>query len=215
MMCEYVFGYLLLIERRILNRWQSQLKGKWDNSSTGTLKDKLFGLLGVGTIGSKLAETAHHFGMRVYGYTRKSETCTDVDRYFHGESLCDFAANIDYLVCTLPGTPATNRIVDAEFLGALPPKAWLVNIGRGSTVNEDALVNSLNDGSLAGAILDVFEEEPLPPDHALWYTPNTFITSHTAALNYPADIASIFINNYKLFIQGEPLLYQVNFVLGY
>jgi len=215
MMCEYVFGYLLLIERRILTRWQSQLKGKWDNSTNGTLKGKLLGLLGVGTIGAKLAATAHHFGMNVYGYTRQSESCGDVDKYFHGDSWRDFATDLDYLLCTLPGTSATNGIVDIEFLAALPHRVWLINIGRGRVINENALVNSLNNGSLAGAILDVFEEEPLPPAHPFWSTPNTFITYHTAALNYPPDIASIFINNYKLFIQGEPLLYQVNFELGY
>ena len=215
MISEYVFGYVLMIERKILARWQAQLKLKWDDSSNSTLKGKIIGLLGVGTIGSHLATTAHHFGMRVYGYTRQSESCGEVDRYFHGKSWRAFAADLDYLVCTLPGTTTTKGIVDGEFLSALPRKAWLMNIGRGSTVNEPALVNALNNGSIAGAVLDVFVEEPLPTDNPLWSTPNTYITSHTAARNYPPDIATIFINNYKLFIQGEPLLYQVSFEQGY
>jgi phosphoglycerate dehydrogenase-like enzyme len=215
MMSEYVFGYLLMLERRILPRWQAQLNKKWDDRASGKLKGKIFGLLGVGTIGAHLAATAHHFGMRVYGYTRQSETCKDVDRYFHGDSWCTFAFDLDYLVCTLPGTTATKCIVDADFLAALPTKAWLVNIGRGITIDEPALVNALNNRALAGAILDVFAEEPLPPNHPLWSTPNTYITSHTAARNYPPDIASIFIENYNLFNQGEPLLYQVNFEKGY
>jgi phosphoglycerate dehydrogenase-like enzyme len=215
MMSEFVFGYLLMIERRILPRWQAQLNKEWDERPSGTLKGKIFGLLGVGTIGAHLAKTAHHFGMSVYGYTRYSESCNHVDRYFHGDSWHAFSADLDYLVCSLPGTNGTKGIVDAEFLSALPPKAWLVNIGRGSTLNELALVNALNNGMLAGAILDVFVEEPLPPEHPLWSTHNTVITSHTAARNYPPDIASLFINNYKLFIRGEPLLYQVNFEQGY
>lgn len=215
MMSEYVFGYLLMIEHRILLRWQAQLEGKWDGNPSGRLKGKLIGLLGVGTIGAHLATTAHHFGMRVHGYTRQSNTCADVDRYFHPDEILEFAADLDYLICTLPGTPATKGVVDAGFLSALPRKAWLVNIGRGSTVDESALVDALNCGSLAGAILDVFKEEPLPADHPLWHTPNTFITSHTAARNYLPDIAALFIENYKLFINGKPLLYQVDFEQSY
>lgn len=90
-----------------------------------------------------------------------------------------------------------------------------MNVGRGSTVDETALVKALTCGGVAGAILDICVEEPLPPDHPLWTTPNTFITSHTAARNYTPDIASIFINNYKLFIQGESLLNQENSERGY
>jgi phosphoglycerate dehydrogenase-like enzyme len=215
MISEYVFGYLLMIERRILSRWQSQLAGRWDDSPYSTLKGKLFGLMGVGTIGAHLAATAKHFGMRVYGYTYKTETCAEVDRYFHGNERLNFGADLDYLVCCLPGTAATASIVDEAFLAALPDRAWLVNIGRGTTVDETALVDALNNGYLAGAVLDVFMEEPLPRAHPLWSTPNTFITSHTAARNYLPDIASLFIENYKLFILGRSLLYQVNFERGY
>jgi phosphoglycerate dehydrogenase-like enzyme len=214
-MAEYVFGYLLMIERQVLPRWQSQLAGRWDNRLSGTLRNKVLGLMGVGSIGSHLAEIAHKFDMQVYGYTRQSEGCQAVDRYFHGDSLYEFASTLDYLVCSLPGTSATNNIVDENFLSALPVKTWLVNIGRGSTVNEVALVKALESHRLAGAVLDVYSEEPLPQEHPLWSTPNTFITFHTAAQNYPPDIARIFINNYKRFLEGQPLLFQVDFNLGY
>ncbi|OGO60090.1 MAG: hypothetical protein A2032_06335 [Chloroflexi bacterium RBG_19FT_COMBO_49_13] len=215
MMSEYVFGYLLMIERRILTRWQSQLNHKWDETPNGRLKGRRIGLLGVGTIGAHLASTAHHFGMRVHGYTRQSETCPDVDRYFHGEEILNFVAGLDYLVCSLPGTPVTRGLVNMSILSALPRTAWLVNIGRGSTVDETALVNALNSGSIAGAVLDVFNAEPLPDAHPLWCTPNTFITSHTAARNYLPDIAALFIENYKLLIGDKPLLNLVDFVQHY
>jgi len=215
MMSEYVFGYMLMIERQILPRWQAQLAGKWDDSSNSSLKGKSIGLMGVGTIGAHLAATGKHFGMRVYGYTDQTETCAEVDRYFHGDERLNFAADLDYLVCCLPGTTATAGIVDKVFLAELPKRAWLVNIGRGSTVVEAALVAALKNGSLAGAVLDVFMEEPLPRTHPFWSMPNIFITFHTAARNYPPDIASLFNDNYKLFILGKPLLYQVNFKRGY
>jgi phosphoglycerate dehydrogenase-like enzyme len=215
MMSEYVFGYMLLIERRILPRWQSQLKAKWDESPPGTLQGKQIGLLGVGSIGSHLAATAHHFGMGVLGYTRLSETCPDVDRYFHGDAILDFAACLDYLVCSLPGTPVTRAMINANFLSALPREAWLINVGRGNTVDETSLVAALRQGWIAGAVLDVLNEEPLPENHPLWRTPNTFLTSHTAARNYLPDIAALFIENYMLFINRKPLQHQVNFDLQY
>jgi phosphoglycerate dehydrogenase-like enzyme len=210
MMSEYVFGYILLVERRIIPRWQSQLTRTWDESPCATLFGKRIGLMGVGTIGSTLASTAHHFGMQVYGYTRESETCSDVDKYFHGNRLVKFATELDYVVCSLPGTPSTMGIINDGFLASLPSTTWLINIGRGSTVEESALAEALNRGAIAGAVLDVFIEEPLPANHPLWKTPNTFITCHTAAKNYPPDIASLFIENYKLLIDGKPLLYQVD-----
>ncbi len=215
MMSEYVFGYLLFIERRILARWQAQQRGEWDEQPYGMLKGRLLGLLGVGTIGAHLAHTAHQLGMQVHGYTRASENCRDVDRYFHPGRLLEFANDLDYLVCCLPGTPATHGMVDKAFLEALPTKAWLVNIGRGSTVDEMALVEALRQGSIAGAVLDVFSEEPLPGGHPLWTTPNTFITAHTAARNYPPDITKVFIENYQRYLRNEPLRYRVSFELGY
>ena len=215
MMSEYVFGYLLMIERNILARWQSQLSGKWDDRPHGTLKGKNLGLMGVGSIGAYIAYTAQHFAMHVCGYTLQTEGCKYVDKYFHGDNLTAFAENLDYLVCTLPGTSATRNIVDRDFLASLPPKAWLINVGRGSTIYETALVDALNNTRLAGAVLDVFSQEPLPPSHPLWSTPNTFITSHTAARNYLPDIAALFIQNYHRFILDQSLLYQVDFTKGY
>jgi phosphoglycerate dehydrogenase-like enzyme len=215
MMSEYVFGYLLLVERKILDRWQSQRAGKWDERPNGTLRGKLLGLMGVGTIGAHIAHTAKHFGLFVHGYTRQTETCAYVDRYFHAAELLQFAHDLDYLVCTLPGTSATRGLIDHHFLEALPKKAWLINVGRGSAIDENALADALHNGTLAGAVLDVFSQEPLPAKHPLWSAPHTFITSHTAARNYLPDIASLFVQNYQRFIRGAPLLYQVDFNQGY
>src|SRR5262245_56560054 len=215
LMSEYVFGYLLARERLIFAKHASQREGRWDPAPPGTLRGKQIGLLGVGSIGAALARTAKHFGMRVKGYTRSSERCPDVDAYFHGDDRAAFAADLDYLVCVMPNTGATRHLVDAEFLAALPPRAVFVNPGRGSSVDEAALVRALTEGRLAGAVLDVFQTEPLPADHPLWRAPNTIITSHTAALSFPEDIAPIFIENYRRLLAGQPLNYRVNFEAGY
>ena len=168
--------------------------------------------------------------MRVRGYTRSSASCAEIDEYFHGPStgsgasraasrdradLRRFAADLDYLVSVMPNTAATRHLVDAELLAALPPRAVFLNPGRGSVVDEAALVQALTEGRIAGAVLDVFQTEPLPADHPLWRTPNTIITSHTAALSFPEDIAPIFIENYARLLAGQPLKYRVDFEAGY
>ena len=215
LMSEYVFAYLLAHERRLLEKRASQQQRRWDPTPPGTLRGKRLGLLGVGTIGAALAATARHFGMRVSGYTRASEGCVDVDEYFHGDDRLAFAAGLDYLVTVIPNTPRTRRLVDAALLAALPSRAVFVNPGRGAVVDERALADALRRGDLAGAVLDVFEQEPLPSDHVFWTLPNVVITSHTAALSVPADIAPIFIDNYQRFVGGQPLRYQVDFDAGY
>jgi phosphoglycerate dehydrogenase-like enzyme len=211
LMTEYVFGYLLAHERLMFQKRDSQRAGRWDAAPPGTLRGKTIGLIGVGTIGAALAKTAKHFGMRVRGYTRASESCADVDAYFHGDDRLAFAAGLDYLVSIAPNTTRTRRLVDAALLAALPARAVFVNPGRGSTVDEPALAAALVEGRLAGAVLDVFEHEPLPADHLFWRTPNVVITSHTAALSVPVDIAPVFIDNYRRFAAGQPLRYRVDF----
>jgi phosphoglycerate dehydrogenase-like enzyme len=214
-MSEYVFGYLLLHERRIVERLEAQRESRWDTTLPGTLQGKTLGLVGVGSIGAHLAMTAKHFGMTVRGYTRASADCPQVDRYFHGDHRQAFATGLDYLVAVLPNTPGTRRLVDAEMLAALPPHAVVVNAGRGDTIDTTALIEALEQRRLAAAVLDVFEEEPLPPQHPLWRTRGVFISSHTAAPSFPSDIVGVFVDNYRRYARGETLRYQVDFDRGY
>jgi phosphoglycerate dehydrogenase-like enzyme len=215
LMTEYVFGYLLQHERRMFERYRAQQERRWDSSITGTLRGKTIGLLGVGSIGAVLANTSRHFNMTVRGYTRASESCPDVNSYYHGSQLIDFASGLDYLVCILPNTKETVRLVDAGLLGRLPAHAVFVNVGRGSTVDEAALVNALQNGRLAAAVLDVFDEEPLPTTHPFWRTPNLLMTFHTSAPSIPADLARLFIENYHRYAEGKTPLYAVDFEKGY
>lgn len=215
LMSEYVFAYLLAHERRLFEKAAAQREGRWDPAPPGRLAGRRLGLLGVGSIGAAIASTAQHFGMYVRGFTRASESSADVDEWFHGDDRTAFARGLDYLVTIVPGTPRTRHLVDRELLEALPPEAVLVNPGRGGVIDEMALAEALSSGRLAGAVLDVFQQEPLPPDHVFWRTPNLIITSHTAALSCPEDIAPIFIDNYRRWASGAPLRYVVDFELGY
>lgn len=214
-MSEYVFGYLLLFQRKILETRAAQQQGNWEQQILPGLEGKTFGLLGVGSIGAHLAATARHFGMRVLGYTRSSEDCPDVERYYHGAELNAFARELDVLVVVLPSTAWTRHLVNADFLSALPERAILFNIGRGQSLDEKALVEALRAGKIATAVLDVFEEEPLPAGHPFWSMPNVFVTPHDAAHSFPADLVRVFEENYRRYDAGLELKYRVDFERGY
>lgn len=214
-MSEYVFGYLLFLEKRMQDRIQAQQMREWRRTEPGVLRGKTIGLLGVGSIGMHLAGTAKHFGMNVRGFTRSSETGNLVDRYYHGGDLLEFVEGLDYLVSVLPRTKDTNTIVDERLLNVLPRHAVFINVGRGNAVDEPALERALKEGRLSAAVLDVFDQEPVPSDHPFWDTPNMYMTYHTSAISYPADITQVFIENYLLYIEGKPLKYVVDFDRGY
>jgi phosphoglycerate dehydrogenase-like enzyme len=215
LMSEFVFGYLLFIERRILERYQDQNNHLWNGKVTGSLRNKKLGLLGVGSIGAYIASTARHFGMQVKGYTKTSSSCVDVDEYFHEGELRKFITGLDYLVNCLPGTDETKGLVDASVLSWLPAHSVLINVGRGSSLDEQAVSEALFARQIAYAILDVFETEPLPFDHSFWNTPNLYITSHTAAPSFPSELAELFLENYQSFCDQRPLKYLVDFNKGY
>lgn len=232
LMSEFVFGYLLAHERKIFQRAEAQKNKDWDKSLTGTLRGKTIGLLGVGSIGAEVARTAKFFGMTVRGYTRASEASTGVDEYFHSmksmgllidrnpvqelaPGLHRFVAGLDYLVSILPNTKDTQKIINADLLNQLPTHALFINVGRGSAVDESALIEALENDKFAGAVLDVFEQEPLPKEHPFWTTKNLTMTFHTSAPSFPEDIAQVFIENYRLYVEGKPLKYVVEFERGY
>ena len=129
--------------------------------------------------------------------------------------MLEFTSGLDYLVSILPNTAETKKIVDAKVLNVLPPHALFINVGRGSAVDESALLEALNQHKIAGAVLDVFEQEPLPREHPFWETPSLTMTFHTSAPSLPEDIARVFIDNYQLYMQGKPLKYVVDFKQGY
>jgi phosphoglycerate dehydrogenase-like enzyme len=122
---------------------------------------------------------------------------------------------LDYLVSVLPNTHGTQKLVNASVFEALPAHAVFMNVGRGASVDEQALVDALHQNKIAAAILDVFEQEPVPQESPLWTTPNLLMTFHTSAPSLPEDLAKLFIENYKLFHAGIPLKHQVDFEKGY
>ncbi len=215
LMVEYVFAYLLGHERQLQAHWQSQRQRLWRGQRCGSLQAKTLGLLGLGSIGQDLAKAARLFGMQVVGCSRTAPAAGLVDRHYSSAQLIELVAQVDYLVCTLPSTPQTQNLLGQSVFARMKPTALLINAGRGDLIEDAALVDALVQGQIAGAVLDVFRQEPLPQGHPFWTAPNLVITSHTAAPSYPAYIAPIFIENMQRFEQGLPLRFEVDLQRGY
>ncbi|RDE22545.1 D-2-hydroxyacid dehydrogenase [Motiliproteus coralliicola] len=215
LMTEYVFAYLLAHERRLLERWQSQQQRRWDARPGAGLQGKTLGLLGLGSIGSHVAGVARAFGMRVLGCSRTPPKAGTVDKHFLSAELGQMLTEIDYLVCTLPSTPETRNLLDAAMLARMRAGAVLINAGRGDLIDDQALIEALQQQRLAAAVLDVFRQEPLPPEHSFWDQPNLLISSHTAAPSYPSQVVPIFLDNLQRFQRGQPLQFRVDLERGY
>lgn len=212
---EYVLGYLLAHELKLLERLGRQANRSWWPEPGGTLAGKTMGIMGTGSIGRHLAEVAGRFGLTVTGLNRGGGIAPGFERVFPVGRLAGFLAEADYLVCTLPQTPHSDGLLDADAFRALKPGCYLVNVGRGSVIDEDALLQALESGTLSGAVLDVFRQEPLPRNHPLWHAPETLVTAHVAAKSHARDIVEIFVENHHRFLRGEELRYRIEFERGY
>lgn len=214
-MAEYVLGYLLAQELRIFERLGRQAHRIWWPQASGTLQGKTLGIMGTGSIGACIANRAAPWGMKIIGFSRSGAAVEGFEEVFAADRLHEFLALPDYLVCVLPDTPGTRHLLDAGAFRAMPDHCYLVNVGRGSVIDEAALAEALSARELVGGVLDVFEREPLPEDSPLWDAPGLVVTGHVAAKSWPEDIARIFRENYLRYCEGKPLKYQVDFERGY
>ena len=214
-MSEYVMGYLLALERNFFAAYRNQQDRTWRRLPYKSLRGRLMGICGLGSIGRHLARTAEHFGLRVWGYKRTAETVAEAERVFTGPEFDEFLSQPDYIVNTLPSTPATIHLFDETAFRIMKATAVLINIGRGDAVVEEALIRALQQDMIGGAVLDVFEQEPLPEESPLWTLPNVIITPHNSGFSFPADIVGLFAENYGRFSKGRPLFYRVDFKRGY
>jgi len=214
-MSEYVMGYLLAHELKVLERMKQQREHNWFKDVSGALREKRLGIMGTGSIGRHIAQTATVFGIKVTGLNRSGTASPVFEDVLPVGRLHDFLKETDYLVSTLPQTDDTDDLLDGVALAKLPAHAYFINIGRSNIVNDEALIDALRNGKLAGAALDVFDEEPIPPNSPLWDTPNLSITAHIAAISHPSLIVPIFVDNYRRYMQKQPLKYTIDFDAGY
>jgi phosphoglycerate dehydrogenase-like enzyme len=212
---EYVIGYLLAHELKVLRRMDEQHQHHWFTDHSGTLHGKCLGIMGTGSIGQHIAKTASHFGMKVRGLSRSGAQETGFQEVIPVGQLDEFLEDTDYLVSTLPQTADTENLLDAAALEKLPNHAYFINVGRSNVVDDDALIDALQENQLAGAALDVFDEEPIRKGSLLWDAPNLSITAHIAAVSHPLLIVPIFVENYRRYSDGQQLKYVIDFDAGY
>jgi len=214
-MSEYVIGYLLAHELKVLQRMTDQRAHNWFKTNSGTLQGKRLGIMGTGSIGRHIAKTATHFGMQVTGLSRSGAASPEFEQVLQVSQLHEFLEGLDYLVAALPQSTATDKLLDAAALAKLAAHAYFINVGRSNVVDDAALIDALRNNKLAGAALDVFDEEPIPGDSPLWDAPNLSITAHVAAVSHTSLIVPIFVENYLRYISQQPLKFVIDFDAGY
>jgi phosphoglycerate dehydrogenase-like enzyme len=201
---EHALGLLLAMTRGIATAVSNQAAKNWTRAEVTELHEMTLGVLGLGVIGEGVARRAAAFGMRVIGTKRNPASYDGVaDRVLPPEATLEVFREADAVVITLPGTPETSGIVGASELEALRG-GWLVNVGRGSVIDTDALVEAMDAGTLRGVALDVFDTEPLPASSPLWDTPGILISPHLAGLSprYGVRLAALFERNLAAY-RGE------------
>ena len=216
-LAESVLGFLLALSARIVEDARLE-PGSWPREGTRLVRGTTALVVGAGSIGIETGRLLRAAGLRVRGIARTPRPADDVFERIGGpDDLLVELADADHVVNVLPRTPATERMFDAAAFAAMRPTALFVNIGRGATVDELALIDALRAGAIAGAALDVFAVEPLPADSPLWRMSNVLVSPHRAGdhTDWPRDVVALFVDNLRRFVAGEPVRNVVDIELGY
>ncbi|HAF97058.1 D-2-hydroxyacid dehydrogenase [Paenibacillus lactis] len=209
---EHIFAMILAFNRNLHLAVRQQTNKRWDTSGTFTeLAGKTIVIVGVGQIGSHTARIAQAFGMRTIGVRNSGKPDPHVDVMYTVDQIDEALSQGDYVVNILPLTAQTKDIFNHERFSAMKTSAFFVNVGRGATVITSDMIQALQSGALAGAGLDVFEEEPLPPEHPLWTMDNVIITPHMAGDTdrYGERAVEIFLDNLKSYVKDGTLIRNV------
>ncbi len=212
MLAEFAFYGLLALRKDAARLGRLRAERSWTHFAMGELEGSTLVIVGMGQIGKAIAQLARAFAMRVAVVARRTEYQPLAEAVYPPERLRDAFREADAVIVTLPATESTAGLIDADALAALKPSAIFVNVGRGSVVDQDALVAMLARGRLAGAVLDVFAHEPLPPEHPLWAMENVVLSPHTAALSVHENrrIVDLFCDNLGRLDAGLPLRNALN-----
>jgi D-2-hydroxyacid dehydrogenase (NADP+) len=202
---EMALLHMLMLARDARGLLRNQDATVWERLEQHVLHGKAVGIVGLGAIGRHLACLCSAFDMTVYGASRSGRPVQGVERVFGPGELTALAPLVDFLVLVLPGNADTERIIDAEVLSAMKPTAYLVNLARGAVLDEQALIDALRERRIAGAGLDVFAREPLPPDSPLWTLENELITPHLAGYSdrYAERALTVVLPNMRHYLAGE------------
>ena len=209
-MAEFVLGRVLSLFKRFPEIDARASRHEWKPAYGRMVAGSTIGIVGLGAIGQAIAVRAGALGMRVVA-NRRSWTpgmrAPNVDTLLGPDDLPALLSASDVVVVCAPSTPETRGLIGADELAAMRPGTIFVNVGRGTMVDEPALIEALERGHLGAAVLDVTSEEPLPPDHPLWDAPNVYISAHCSATSdgYAERATAVFLDNLERYVAGEPL----------
>lgn len=224
-MAEHVVGVLVALARRFPDCFRAQAKHRWAQQELWDasvrpreLRGQTLVLVGFGAVGKEIARCVKPFGMRIWAVTRSGRgDDTLADRVLPVADLHRALPDADFLVVCAPITPETHHLIGARQLALLKPAAYLINVGRAALVEEAALVHALEQRTIAGAAIDVFEHEPLPPESPLWTLENLFITPHSSAIGESLweRQTALLIENLERWFDGRELVNRVDLARGY
>lgn len=214
-MAEYVLCHLLAHERMLFARLAAQVERRWDSPLPRSLAGRRALIVGCGDIGEEVARFLVPFGVELRGVASRARTQEPFCDVVGLDELPKLVAWADYVINLLPDTAATQDIFDAALFTRFHPHSLLINAGRGVAVVDEDLVAALHEGQLAGAVIDVCREEPLPPVHPFWDAPRLLLTGHSSAPTDPVRMARLFLDNLGRWQDGDILRGEVDFARGY
>ena len=214
-MAEYVLTYMLGHEREVMARLVSQVERKWDDRPGRSLEGRRVLIVGTGDIGQRVAEFLLPFGVKLYGIASQAREQAPFIEVAAMSELGRLVGEVDYVVNLLPDTPATHDLYDAALFARFNPEALFINAGRGVAVVDGDLVDALKLGHLAGAVIDVCRQEPLPARHPFWTAWGLLLTGHSSAPTSPTAMVRLFVENLRAYQAGEELRGEVDFQRGY
>lgn len=214
-MSEFVLMQALHYHRAMPSFAAQQARREWRELAVPLARHRVVGLMGLGELGRACAEHLLRLGFSVRGWSRSARALPGVTGFHGNEGLGPFLSQTEILVCLLPLTPDTRGILNAHTFAQMPKGAHIINVARGGHLVDEDLLAALASGQIAGASLDVFHEEPLPPEHPFWAHPRIIVTPHVAAPTYPETAAPMVIEGIRRHRAGLPLLNAVDRTAGY
>jgi phosphoglycerate dehydrogenase-like enzyme len=216
-MPENILGALFHITKPYAAVVEDQKQVKWTRRVATPLNGKTLGILGLGAIGQEVARLATALRMRVIGTRRGGAPVAGVEKVLPPERTADILAQSDFVLLLLPATPETENFINAERLAQMKPGAWLLNFGRGHLIDDADLIAAVKAKRIAGAVLDVFRQEPLPTGHPFWTTEGILVLPHIGGGHPTRDtvVARLFVENLGRFLDGRPLRELVDREAGY
>jgi phosphoglycerate dehydrogenase-like enzyme len=216
-MPENIIGALFHVAKPYAQVAEHQKQSKWVHTVAQPLTGKTLGILGLGAIGQEVARIAVALGMHVIGTKRRPTRIPNVAEVLAPERTDEVLSQSDFVLLLLPATPETENFIDAKRLARMKPSAWLLNFGRGQIINDADLMAATREKKIAGALLDVFRQEPLPSEHPFWKAPGIIVLPHIGGPHPQRDrfVARLFVENLKRFLDGEPLKEVVDRAAGY